>query len=131
MQDRLVVITGATGGLGRVAARAFAGKGASLVLLSSNRAKLETLAAELALPAERVYLHDADLRNPAAVREAAQAVRRRFGAAHVLLHLVGGWTGGKTLADTDPDDARAMVEQHLWTTFHLMQQFGPLLAESG
>jgi NAD(P)-dependent dehydrogenase (short-subunit alcohol dehydrogenase family) len=131
LNGRVVVITGATGGLGRVAARAFAERGAALALLSSNQAKLDALAAELGLPAERCLAHAADLRDRMAVQAAAQMVSDRFGHAHILLHLVGGWVGGKTLTATDPDDFKSMLDQHVWTTLHVLQAFTPQLAAGG
>ena len=53
LADRVAVITGATGGLGRVAARRLAEEGARLALISSDAGKLDALATELNLPAER------------------------------------------------------------------------------
>jgi NAD(P)-dependent dehydrogenase (short-subunit alcohol dehydrogenase family) len=127
----VVVITGATGGLGRVAARAFAERGASLALLSSDQAKLDALARDLGLPAERCLAHAADLREPAAAMGAARAVAERFGGADVLLHLVGGWVGGKPLVATDPGDLKAMLDQHVWSTFGVLQAFVPQLTARG
>lgn len=131
LTERVVVITGATGGLGRVVAQTFAAHGASLALLSSDPGKLDALVSELALSAERCMTYPADLRQPDAVEAAATAVAERFGSIHILLHLVGGWTGGKTLVDTPLDDFRSMMDQHVWTTFHLIQAFVPHLSASG
>ena len=79
MANRVVVITGATGGLGRVVARRLAAEGARLALFSTNAAHLEALAAELQLPAERVLLRAVDLRDAGAAQAAAQAVIAKFG----------------------------------------------------
>jgi NAD(P)-dependent dehydrogenase (short-subunit alcohol dehydrogenase family) len=48
-----------------------------------------------------------------------------------LIHLVGGWTGGKTLAEANADDLTFMLNQHVWTTFHLFQAYSPKLIASG
>lgn len=130
LKERVVVITGATGGLGRVVTQTFAERGASLALLSSDQGKLEALVRDLALPSDRCMTHPTDLRQPDAVQKAASAVAERFGAIHILLHLVGGWVGGKTLVDTPVDDFRSMVDQHVWTTFHVIQAFVPHLSAS-
>lgn len=132
---RRVVITGATGSLGRVAAHAFAERGASLALISSDQAKLDvladTLAHELALPSTRALTYAANLRSAAAARAAAQVIADTLGGADCLLHLVGGWVGGKEIVETNPDDLAAMLDQHVWTTFNALQAFVPLLAASG
>ena len=131
LEGRVVVITGATGGLGQVAAREFASRGASLVLLGSDAARLEEVGRVLNLPEARCLLHVADLREAEEVRGAAQVVSDKFGAAHALLHLVGGWTGGKTLTELEPSDLQAMLGQHVWTSLHLLQVFAPQMIGSG
>jgi NAD(P)-dependent dehydrogenase (short-subunit alcohol dehydrogenase family) len=130
LKERVAVISGATGGLGRVVARALAERGAALALLSSDPGKLDALAGELGLPAAQCLTVAADLRDPQAVQSAARAVVDRFGRAHILLHLVGGWAGGKELTATDSGDLRAMLDQHVWTTWHLLQAFIPSLVAS-
>jgi NAD(P)-dependent dehydrogenase (short-subunit alcohol dehydrogenase family) len=128
---RVVVITGATGGLGQPTAQAFAEQGASLALLSTNQEKLDALARDLNLPDDRVLAYDVNLLDEKAVREAAEAVSAKFGRVDVLIHLIGGWTGGKTIAESDADEFKIMLDQHVWTTIHLLQAFSPKLAVNG
>ena len=130
-QDRTVVITGATGALGTRTAQAFAEAGHSLALLDNDQAKLDSLVRGLNLPEERLFASVVDLRDGQAVRDSAEAVSVNFGSIHALIHLVGGWTGGKTLAETSIQDLESMLGQHVWTTFHLFQAFSPKLAASG
>jgi NAD(P)-dependent dehydrogenase (short-subunit alcohol dehydrogenase family) len=128
MREQVVVITGATGGLGRAAARAFAERGYSLALFGRDQSELDSLARDLNLPDERLLTVAADLCNRDAVHSAAKAVSDKFGSVQALIHLVGGWTGGKTISETPTSDFDFMLKQHAWTTFHLFQSFGPLLA---
>ncbi len=130
-QGKVVVITGATGALGKLTAQTFAAQGHSLVLLDNDQAKLDALVRDLNLPEERLFTAVVDLRDGEAVHATAEAVSVKFGAVHALIHLVGGWTGGKTLAETPADDLESMLGQHVWTTFHLFQSFAPKLAASG
>ena len=131
MNTRTIVITGATGMLGQKTAKAFAESGHSLALLDNDQAKLDSLIKELNLPEDRLFAAIVDLRNGQAVRDAAEAVANKFGSVHALIHLVGGWTGGKTLPEASVDDMTFMLNQHVWTTFHLFQAFSPKLAASG
>jgi len=131
MENRVFVITGATGGLGQVAAHAFAERGASLALLSTDQDKLDALARDLNLPSDRILTHAVDLLDPDAVRNSAEAVSAKFGRVDALIHLVGGWTGGRTIAQSDADEFKFMLDQHAWTTIYLLQAFSPKLIANG
>jgi NAD(P)-dependent dehydrogenase (short-subunit alcohol dehydrogenase family) len=128
---RTIVITGATGGLGRKTAEVFAARGYSLALLDRNQDKLDVLTGDLNLPAARIFASVVDLRDAEAVRATAEAVAAKFGGAHAIIHLIGGWVGGKTLMEGDAKDLDFMLGQHAWTTFHLFQVFTPQLIKNG
>jgi NAD(P)-dependent dehydrogenase (short-subunit alcohol dehydrogenase family) len=130
MNNKVVIITGATGALGVQVAHTFAASGYSLVLLDHNQGKLDALTRDLGLSADRLFASAVDLKNADAVRSAAEAVSSKFGAVHGLIHLVGGWVGGKTLPEASADELEFMLGQHVWTTFHLFQSFTPLLVKS-
>ena len=129
--NRVIVITGATGALGKKTAHTFAEAGHSLALLDNDQGRLDSLVKELNLPEDRLFTLVVDLRNGQAVQDAAEAVANKFGRVNALFHLVGGWTGGKTIADTSEEDLNFMLGQHVMTTFHLFKAFSPKLAASG
>lgn len=131
MTERVIVITGTTGALGNLTAHAFAEAGHSLALLDHNQEKLDALVRDLNLPAERLYTRVVDLLDAPTLRATAEAVSAKFGAVHALIHLVGGWTGGKSIPEASADDLTFMLNQHAWTTFNLFQVFVPHLAASG
>ena len=126
---KTVLITGATGGLGKKTAQAFAAHGHSLILLDRNQDRLDELTSRLNLPVERVFASVMDLRDVEAIRATAEAVAAKFGGVHALIHLVGGWVGGKTLVEGDAKDLESMLGQHIWTTFHLLQAFAPQMVQ--
>ena len=130
-QGKVIVITGATGALGKKTAHAFAESGDSLALFDNDQTRLDSLVKELNLPEDRLFATVIDLRDGQAVRDSAEAVSNKFGVIHALIHLVGGWVGGKTLAEASTDEMTFMLNQHVWTTFHLFQAFAPKLAASG
>jgi len=130
MNERVFVITGSTGVTGKAAAREFAEYGASLVLLGTDSSKLDALVRDLNLPAARVLALTADLRKSDAVHSAAEAVIEKFGRVDGVVHLVGGWVGGRLISETPQDDFESMLDQHAWTTFHLFREFAPLLAKN-
>ncbi len=127
LNNRTAVISGAGGELGAVLARDLAAQGANLALLGRSAEKLEALRAALALPETRVLVRRVDLSDPAEAGSAAAAVAGKFGRMDVLLHMVGGWTGGKSLLEADPADLQSMLDQHIWTSFHAVRAFLPHL----
>ena len=127
---KTIVITGATGALGNLVAKTFAELGHNIALLDRNQNKLDSLTRDLNLPSERLYTQTIDLLNGPAVHDSAEAVLSKFGRVSALIHLVGGWTGGKIIPESSAVDLESMLNQHVWTTFHLLQAFAPHLAAS-
>jgi NAD(P)-dependent dehydrogenase (short-subunit alcohol dehydrogenase family) len=84
----------------------------------------------LNLPAERLYSQTIDLLDAQALRDSVDAVHSKFGNIHALIHLVGGWTGGRAIPEANAADLESMLNQHVWTTFHLLQAFVPHIAAS-
>ncbi len=130
MNKKTIVITGATGVLGNLVAKTFAAAGRNIALLDRDETKLDSLVRELNLPGERLHAQTIDLLNGQAVQDSAEAVHSKFGSVHALIHLVGGWTGGKTIPESDSADLDSMINQHVWTTYHLLKAFTPHIANS-
>lgn len=127
LENRTVVITGASSALGLQLAGEVSRAGANLALLERDPAKLGPLTDVTELPAHRVLKHAVDLLDREAARAAGDAVRSHFGRVDVLIHLVGGWIGGKTIPETPHADLESMLDQHVWTTFNTLQAFVPHL----
>jgi NAD(P)-dependent dehydrogenase (short-subunit alcohol dehydrogenase family) len=127
--DRVVLITGATGGLGRVTARAFAEDGARLILTGTDEGRLRALGADLALDDDAWMPVVVDLRDREATRTALTATAEVFSPIDVLIHLVGGWTGGTPIVDLDPAVMIDMLDRHLWTSFNVVQAVMPGMVE--
>ena len=129
--SRVVAITGATGALGRAAAAAFAADGARLGLFGTDLGRLTSMAADLGLASDRWAAGVGDLRDAEVARTAVDAVVDRLGPVDVLLHTVGGWTGGAALVDVEPDVLDDMLGQHVWSTFHVVRAVLPAMIERG
>jgi NAD(P)-dependent dehydrogenase (short-subunit alcohol dehydrogenase family) len=129
--DRIVLITGATGVLGRETARVFAADGARLGLAGTDGKRLQAVANELGLADDRWVPAAGDLRQRDGARAAVETVSAAFGRVDVLIHLVGGYAAGTPIAELDPADVTEMLDQHLWTTLHLAQAVIPGMVERG
>ena len=131
LTDRVLVLVGATGGLGRSVAGLAGAAGARLVLVGSDRGRLDGVAEEHGLAADRWLPVVADVADPAGARAVVAAGVEAFGRVDALLHMVGGWVGGTAVADLDAADVQAMLDGHLWSTFHLVQAALPGMLERG
>jgi len=126
-----VLVTGATGALGRAVVRRFAADGARLALVGRNEDRLRRVAASAGLADDAWMLALGELTDRAAAQAVVDAVEARFGRVDVLVHLVGGWAGGTPVADLDPAELGRMLDQHLWTTLHVTQAAVPGMVERG
>jgi NAD(P)-dependent dehydrogenase (short-subunit alcohol dehydrogenase family) len=129
--EPVVLITGATGPAGRGAAARFATDGARLVLAGTDAGRLAEAGAALGVASDRWVSAVGDLRDPDGAQAVVAAATERFGRIDVLLHLVGGWTGGTPLVDLDPAVMRDMLDQHLWTTLNVVKLVVPGMVERG
>lgn len=131
LQDRVVAIAGASGGLGPSVARAAADAGARLALTDVSRDRLDALVAELGLPEDRVDARPVDLLDEDATKSWAAALTERFGGVDVVAHLVGGWRGGTTLRDADLADWALLHDLLIRTVQHTTRAFHDALVASG
>jgi NAD(P)-dependent dehydrogenase (short-subunit alcohol dehydrogenase family) len=129
--ERVVLVTGATGRLGRVVVATFAATGARLGLVGTDADRLTAVATDLGLAADRWTPAVADLTDPAAARAAVDGVVERFGRVDAVLHLVGGWAAGMPVVELAADDLRGMLDQHLWSTLNVVQAVVPGMVERG
>jgi len=91
MRGRICLITGATSGIGRVTARELVRRGASLLIVSRDRARGEATLAELKAAGDKASLDllHADLSIQASIRELARQIRERTDRLHVLINNAG------------------------------------------
>jgi NAD(P)-dependent dehydrogenase (short-subunit alcohol dehydrogenase family) len=127
--DRVVFIAGATGGLGRAAAAAFAEAGDRVALGGTDRGRLTAVAAELGLADGRWIAAVGALDDPDGARAAAAAAHDAFGRIDILLHLVGGFVAGTPLVEVDRAELETMLDQHVRTTFNIVQAVVPGMVE--
>jgi NAD(P)-dependent dehydrogenase (short-subunit alcohol dehydrogenase family) len=121
--QRVVLVTGATGGLGRVVVARFAEAGASLGLVGTDRDRLAEVAAAAGLTDDRWAPGVGDLTDP--------EVTGKLGRVDALVHLVGGYAGGGPIAEFDDDQLRSMLNQHLWSTLNVARAVVPGMLERG
>jgi len=91
LQDRVILITGATSGIGLAATRELARRGASLLLVARDRSRGEALLSEIKSLARGAspHLFLADLSSQSSIRDLATQIRRSAQRLHVLVNNAG------------------------------------------
>lgn len=124
LNDAVVVVTGAAGGIGAAIARRFARDGARLALLDVDADRLSGVAATL--PGAQPVV--CDLTDPAACVAAIAAVVDRFGGVDVLVNNAG-MTHRSPFAETDPAVIRKVMEVNYLGSVNITKAVLPSLTE--
>ena len=122
-EGKVVVITGARGGLGTTVTEAFLAAGATVVGISRSIKQTDFAHKNFAAV-------QADFSSGAAVSQAANEIAGRFGRVDALVHVMGGFAGG-TVAATDDDTWRRMLDLNLNAGFYAARAFIPHLRKAG
>ncbi|HEX6579147.1 MAG TPA: SDR family NAD(P)-dependent oxidoreductase [Jiangellaceae bacterium] len=110
LRDACVLITGASSGIGRACAEAFAAEGSRLVLAARRHERLEDLTTALPVPTLPV---EVDVRDRSAVAAAIGGLHPDWADVDVLVNNAGLAAGFGPLPDNDPDDWDRMIETNL------------------
>lgn len=116
MTGNVVIISGASGGLGQTVSRVFHRQGASVILVGSHLNGVQTLADELA---ERTLPVAANLADPTEAEHVVQSTLDHFGRVDILLNLAGGFSGGQPVSESPADELDHMLNINLRTTYNL------------
>src|SRR6266540_2724670 len=114
---RVVLITGATGGLGASVVRTFADEGARLVLTARRAQELTAVTTDLGLDADRVLIVPANITDLAEVERVVGSALDRFGAIDVVVHVSGGFKGGISVSETDLETWNFLINLNLSSAF--------------
>ncbi|MGW3086056.1 SDR family oxidoreductase [Streptomyces sp. NPDC001108] len=128
---RLVLVTGAAGGIGRAISFAFAEAGARVVAVDRD-AEGAARTAELArlIGAQDAWGEVADVSDEQAMEKLAEKVAAEYGIVDVLVNNAGIGLSGSFL-DTTSEDWKNVLDVNLWGVIHGCRIFGRQMAERG
>jgi NAD(P)-dependent dehydrogenase (short-subunit alcohol dehydrogenase family) len=130
LRDRVVLVTGATGGLGRATSLAAATAGATMVLLGRRVRALEALYDEvvaLGAPTPALYPMDLAGATPRDYAELASAIEREFGRLDGLVHAAAQFDTLQPFEQQTPEEWTRTQQVNLTAPFLLSQACVPLM----
>jgi len=125
-RGRVAVITGGGGGIGAAMARAFAARGARIVLADMNEDAMAGVAKDLAAAGAEVVTVPTDVTSLESVRALADTAERRLGAVHIVCNNAGVATFGE-IADSTHADWEYTMGVNFWGVVHGVETFVPRL----
>jgi short-subunit dehydrogenase len=126
MQDKVVVVIGATGGIGSALTHKLAAQGASLVLVARDSSRLAALESQLAIT--QVLSVPTDITDPSQVETLMSKAATQFGQIDVLVNAAGAGVM-KQYNKIEPADLDAMLDLNLKGSFYTCQAAAEVMKE--
>lgn len=130
LRGKVVLVTGASSGIGAAAARAYSDAGAKVVLLARQAARAETLAQELARLGREAMAVPCDVRDEAQVNEAVSASVLRYGGLDVLVNNAGVGLYGR-VEELTPQALQETFDTNVYGALRCTRACLPRLRERG
>jgi 3-hydroxy acid dehydrogenase/malonic semialdehyde reductase len=133
LKDKIVLITGASSGIGRATAHAFATQGARLLLCARRIERLTDLSRELsALPEDpAVFALRLDVRDAGAVTETLANLPEEWRSIDILVNNAGLSRGLSKLYEDDPENWEEMIDTNVKGLLHVTRAVVPGMVERG
>jgi NAD(P)-dependent dehydrogenase (short-subunit alcohol dehydrogenase family) len=133
LADTVVLVTGASRGIGEAISRACALQGATVVLSATRQDLLDQVRADLisqGVPAERLDVMPLDVTDRTACFATVQAIQTRFGRIDALVNNAGIYQS-KRFLDYTPEDFQRLLDVNLFGLLHMTQAVLPAMLERG
>ncbi|MGI8789226.1 MAG: glucose 1-dehydrogenase [Pyrinomonadaceae bacterium] len=129
MQEKVCIITGASSGIGRAAAKLFAENGARVVALGRNEKELNSLREEAKTASGKIKIQLADILETTQIERVISDTVENFGQIDVLVNAAGIILNG-SIETTTLDDWDKMMNINLRSVFLMMQKCVPHLEKT-
>lgn len=130
MRSNIVLVTGASSGIGEATAKRYGREGAKLLLLARNVGRLDAVAASIRKAGGTAIPYPLDLSLPGAIEETSGKIARDEGVPRVIINNAGA---GRWLSvlQTTPAEALAMMQVPYLAAFSLTRAFLPQMLAAG
>lgn len=126
--SRVIVVTGAAGGMGSATARLFADHGDNVLITDVRRGDLDRVAADL--PPDQVLAVPADVSSYTEVSTVVEGAVARWGRVDAVINTAGGpIASGKPVWDVEPSEWEQSLAVNLTGSFHWIKAVAPIMME--
>lgn len=131
LSGQVAVVTGASSGLGKQMAKAFAAQGADLVILARRFERLEELAKELTEKFKvKVLPVKCDVTSTESINAAAEAAEKEYGKVDILLNCAGS-SKDKGVLEMADDEWDFTISTDETSVFKMTRAFGNIMKKNG
>lgn len=128
LRDKVVLITGASSGIGAAIAEGFAKEGAKLILLARRLERLEVLAKQLQQEYQtKVYIAMLDVRDPEGITRVLYELPKGFRDIDILVNNAGLAAGADKVQDADIEDWNQMIDTNFKGLLYTTRAVLPLM----
>jgi NAD(P)-dependent dehydrogenase (short-subunit alcohol dehydrogenase family) len=124
LKGQVALVTGANGALGSEVSKSLLAAGATVVGVARSIAAGEA-------HDSRFYPVSANLTDPGEVRDLTKRLAEQFRKIDVLAHVMGGFAGGASVAETDDATWQKMMDVNLNSAFYVLRAVVPIMRDAG
>lgn len=128
LQDKVAIVTGASRGIGKAIAEAFAREGARVVICGRKQEVLDQVAREIGPSVKPIACH---VGKPEQIQNLVDSTTREFGRIDVLVNNAATNIAQEPCLDVDETKFDKMVEINLKSAFRLVRQIAPGMCRRG
>ena len=131
IQNKIVLITGASSGIGAACAKIFAGAGARLILAARRWERLQQLEQMLAVPSQQIHLLELDVRDRTAVESAISSLPVNWCDIDILINNAGLSRGLEKVYEAEIQNWEEMIDTNIKGLLYVTRTVVPGMVSRG
>jgi NADP-dependent 3-hydroxy acid dehydrogenase YdfG len=130
-KDKVVLLTGASSGIGEALALALADRGAILGLVARRKTNLSVLAKACEAKGATAFVYAADVTDAKAIADAAEGMRKEFGHIDIMIANAGISGADEATRDYEPESVKNVIDINLLGAVNAVHAVLPAMIERG